>query len=577
MPDGVRESYSRFIEYFGAHRVPQRVAQERDRALQRGVITPAIASVWLLQAVSGQSLHAPVWFVFFLGVVSPVLSFGYRRLLLSRPEGGVWFQYFTLVVDPISICGVLALDPGTFAFLNPFLLVIVVRSGLRYGIRTMYLAWVSGLAGAGLLAMSEFWRTQLELTLSFLLMMAFVPVFFSSLIQRIHNVRAIEEERARVAAMTELAAARSVFLSKVSHELRSPLQSIVSALDVIEIRHSHAFEDDIDLIARMRRSSMLLNTQLRDLMTLAKGEAGHLELRPQAFDAVALVEALADGAYDLASAKGLTLTVELPSGPVFVVADASRIDQVLANLLVNSIRYTDSGAVKIVLHEYQAGEGRLRFTIADTGPGIPESVLPNLFAPDKLASSVARRGEGSGIGLAVVRVLVDHLGATMTVRSASDTGTTFTLDVPAEPIDSGRSDSPAPQWTGRVLIVDDRADVLDGLASVIHELGYECDRAKSAAGAANLLAARRYDIVVFDFDMPTKNGAELAAETRRGQGPNCGSHFLGMSAAEVPPDAVECFDAWLLKPIDQAALRRALAGTTLGYRPSQPGLWNETQ
>jgi signal transduction histidine kinase len=111
-------------------------------------------------------------------------------------------------------------------------------------------------------------------------MLASVPVFFSSLIRRIHKVRAIEEERARVAAMQELTTARSAFLAKVSHELRSPLQSIVSALDVIEMRHVRAFEDDGELIARMRRSSLLLNTQLRDLLTLAKGEAAHLELPP---------------------------------------------------------------------------------------------------------------------------------------------------------------------------------------------------------------------------------------------------------------------------------------------------------
>jgi hypothetical protein len=168
-------------------------------------------------------------------------------------------------------------------------------------------------------------------------MLASVPVFFSSLIRRIHKVRAIEEERARVAAMQELTTARSAFLAKVSHELRSPLQSIVSALDVIEMRHVRAFEDDGELIARMRRSSLLLNTQLRDLLTLAKGEAAHLELRPEPFEALALVEALADGVRELALAKGLELVIEVPRDAIFVVADGARIDQVLANLAVNSI------------------------------------------------------------------------------------------------------------------------------------------------------------------------------------------------------------------------------------------------
>jgi signal transduction histidine kinase len=122
------------------------------------------------------------------------------------------------------------------------------------------------------------------------------------------------------------------------------------------MRHAHAFEQDGELIARMRRSSLLLNTQLRDLLTLAKGEAGRLELRPEPFEALALVEALADGVRELAQAKGLDFLVEVPRDAIFVVADGARVDQVLANLVVNSIRYTDTGQVRITLHRYDPGD-----------------------------------------------------------------------------------------------------------------------------------------------------------------------------------------------------------------------------
>ena len=438
----------------------------------------------------------------------------------------------------------------------------------------MYLAWGATLVASTLLATTEFWRTELELTFAFLLMLAFVPVFFDSLIRRIHNVRSIEEERARSVAMHELSVARSAFLAKVSHELRSPLQGIVSALDVIEMRHARAFEGDDELIARMRRSSMLLNAQLRDLLTLAKGEAGRLDMNPEPFEACSLVEAMAEGASDLALSKGLELVLDVPPGPLFVLADGARIDQVLTNLVVNSIRYTDVGRVRVAMSGHGTPASSLRFTIADTGPGIPEALLSTLLAPDKFVNSPARRGEGSGIGLAIVRTLVDHLGGKLAVTSRVGVGTTFNLEIPVRLVDPESQESPFDDAKGRVLIVDDRNEVLDALVSVVDELGYEFDRASSAAAAASLLAQRAYDAVMLDVEMPGKGGAQLAAETRRGDGPNRTTRLICVTAADGVGDTSGHFDVCLTKPIEHAALRRALLGARHGSPPAQAGLWS---
>ena len=127
-----------------------------------------------------------------------------------------------------------------------------------------------------------------------------------------------------------------------------------------------------------------------------------------------------------------------------------------------------------------------------------------------------------------------------------------------------------------LLIVDDREDVIDALASVIDELGFDCEQATSAAVGANLLASRAYDAVLLDIEMPIKGGVELAAETRRGTGPNRASRFIGISAGEVTDAMKRQFDACLAKPIDYTALRHALLGPGHGTRPSQPGLWSDT-
>jgi len=564
----------RLLRYFGAHDDPEMQSHELDRSWQRMAVSSAITLVWLFQANSSQVLGQPSPFLLALALSYFVSSFAYRVVLKRHPERVSLLLYAFLVLDPLMVVLVLATGAQTFAFLNPYLLFMIVRCGIRYGIRTMYLAWSSTLVASLLLLTSEFWRTNGELSLAFLLMLLLVPALFAPLIRRVHNVRAIEAERARLTAMSEIVVARSAFLAKVSHELRSPLQGIVSALDVLELRHGRP--DDDELLGRIRRSSLLLNTHLRDLLTLARGEAGRLEMRPEPFEASALVDSVAAAAGPLASAKRLELVVDVPPEAVFVVADGARIDQILTNLVINSIRYTDVGQVRLSMRPYDPATRLLRFAVADTGPGIPADVLPTLLAPDRAQTGAERRGESSGIGLAIVRTLVDHLGGKIEVASSLGKGTTFTLAIPAEPLPDTDVHGETGSSTGRVLVVDDREDVLNALVSVVDELGFECDRASSAGVGANLLASRAYDVVLIDLEMPIKGGAALAAETRNGNGLNAATRFVGMSASALPQDMGHHFDACLSKPIDRGALRQVLLSVVPASRPSQPGLWLES-
>ena len=163
------------------------------------------------------------------------------------------------------------------------------------------------------------------------------------------------------------------------------------------------------------------------------------------------------------------------------------------------------------------------------------------------------------------------------MTSRQGVGTTFRVVIPAEPAqDEVTTEQMIDTSAGRILIVDDRDDILDALASVVDELGFESDRASSFAVAANLLASRAYDAALLDLDMPKKGGAELADETRNGKGPNAHTRFIGMSAGDPPEAVKQRFDLCLAKPIDYHALRHALLGPGHGARPSQPGLWLES-
>ncbi len=502
-------------------RVPDIHLQERERAKTRAFVWIGICAVWLLGHSFAQPLAASTWAIFLFGSLYLALTLIHSHFTNCRHPISTLVIGASLVIDPTFLIVLLATNPARFALLNPLVLFVIVRSGLRYGIRGMYLSWYAALASTPLLLTSSFWRGNLELLAAFVVLLAAVPVFFSSLVRRVHNARTIEADRARLVAVNEALVARSAFLAKVSHELRSPLQNIISALDLFEMRHGPASQEDQELIGRMRRSSLLLNTQLRDLLTLAKGEAGRLDIRPEPFEACALVEALAESARELAEEKGLALSVHLPDEAVFVVADGARIDQILTNLVINSIRYTERGRVSVTLGAYDPVLRRLHFVVADTGPGIPEDRIPTLFAPDRARASAERRGEGSGMGLAIVRTLMTQLGGTVEVSSRLGRGTTFTLDIPAEPVVENDEPRETEPGAGRVLVVDDREDVLEALVSVVDELGYECDRARTAAIASNLAGSRRYDVILLDLQMPVKGGSWPRRSTRQRPEPRC--------------------------------------------------------
>ena len=421
----------RFADYLGAQNVPDRAKHERDRALWRAVFGIAVASFWLGQHLAGREVQAWPWFAVFLGLAIPALALAYRRFLATNPQGGVAIQYAFLILDPVAIVGTLLQDPRSFAFLHPVMMIVLVGNGIRFGVRTMHFAFGVTLALCTLLVTSAFWRADLALTASFLLSLAFVPVFFSSLVRRLHSDRANEEERARATAANELALARSAFLAKVSHELRSPLQGIVSALDVIEMRHAHALAGDEELIGRMRRSSMLLNTQLRDLLTLAKGEAGRLadprravrSLRPGRGHGRSRPRprgrqgpAVAARAAAAALVRGGRCGADRP-GADQPGRQLDPLHRCWRSAGRAGGRGQPAAASSLRRRRYRTGHSR----------GRPADLLQ----PDRSVSTSARRGEGSGIGLAIVRTLVDHLGGTLRVTSAIGRGTTFSVEIPA--------------------------------------------------------------------------------------------------------------------------------------------------
>ncbi|MFN3513518.1 MAG: ATP-binding protein [Phenylobacterium sp.] len=364
--------------------------------------------------------------------------------------------------------------------------------------------------------------------------------------------RAIEAERAKAA-----------FLSRMSHELRTPLASIVGFAEVLQRR------PDLPDAARRQavlidRAGAALTAAIGDILEYARLEASQVELdlrpvvpRAAAQETLALVQ-------ESARAKGIDLQLAL-IGPVeaAVMADGLRVRQVLLNLLANAVKFTERGHVRLEVRVSHAETARtLRFTVADTGCGLPPDRAARLFKPfGGLEAATDRLHGGTGLGLAVARRLAEHMGGRIGVDSALGVGSAFWFETPA-PLAGPAAARPA-VLGGRVLIVDDHPVNREVAATLVGTLSCEAACVDSGQAAVEAIRSGRFDLVLMDIHMPGLDGLAAARQIRALEGEAAAIPIVGVSADTTP--ATEAaglragMNAVIAKPLDVAVLERALA------------------
>jgi len=388
--------------------------------------------------------------------------------------------------------------------------------------------------------------------------------YFTGIVRDITERKALEHElRRRVEDLAEADRQKNDFLAMLAHELRNPLAPIRNALHLMS---SPGVDDDMIDRARsvMERQVHQMVRLVDDLLDISRIIRGKIELRKEKLDVAAAIERAVETVQPMIDAQQHTLEVSLPPAPLFVEADLIRLSQIIGNLLTNAAKYSEPGS-RIWLEVKRDG-GYAAILVRDSGIGIAPEMKAKIF--DLFVQgdrSLARSQGGLGIGLTLVKRLVQLHAGSVSVRSAGiGTGSEFVVCLPALPDSAVHAAAPAAAAAagahavrGRVLVVDDNVDAADSIAMILTLSGYETRCVYD--GHAVLEVAREFDpaIVVLDIGLPGMSGYDVARAFRRE--PRFRSTPLvavtGYGQEEDRRRSAEAgFDRHLTKPVDPKAL-----------------------
>jgi signal transduction histidine kinase len=376
-------------------------------------------------------------------------------------------------------------------------------------------------------------------------------------------------------ALAEADRHKDEFIAMLGHELRNPLASIVTGLEVLGRRLSA--DASIDgaargTHARINRQMAHLTRLVDDLVDIARINTNKIELKAQPVTIQDIVDQAVSMCRPLLDERRHTLTLTLPEVPVTLVADAVRMTQVLANLLTNAARYTEAGgAIQIACQRRQE---TLEIAVRDNGRGIDPALLPRIF--DVFVQAKKPGDAGLGLGLAIVkRIVAMHEG---TVTAASDglgKGSEFLVRLPLPPeasvpvpidvasnVSSAVASTPAEAGPLNIVLVEDNADLREEMKELLEEMGHSVEAAEDGEAGVELILRRRPAIAFVDIGLPLLDGCGVATRVRAELGSDR-VRMVAMSgfgqAADRQRSEAAGFDWHLVKPAEIETLQRILS------------------
>jgi len=434
------------------------------------------------------------------------------------------------------------------------------------------------------------WRDYRTLALQVLVLSALLlagVVFWNSYLRKLINQRTeaqhalqaqlalsrglLEQLRQAKDDAEQASQTKSTFLATMSHEIRTPMNAVIGLLE-LALEDSRSGRCDTQTLQTAHDSAIGLLELIGDILDISRIESGHITLQPVPTNLVELLRATVRVFEGNARAKGLHLHSELPTSPVWVLADPLRLKQVLSNLISNAIKFTERGEVQASLvlpSPSDTGNLAVELTVRDTGIGISPADQARLFNAFVQADGPRAR-QGAGLGLVISRTLAELMGGTLSLQSVEGVGTKVqvSLQLPAcsAPEQAEQHDPVLENSSGplNILVVDDYPANLLLLERQLHSLGHRVTLAENGEIALARWQAARFDLVITDCSMPVMDGHELTRRIRSLEGERglAACHILGVTANAQAEERARCLasgmDECLFKPIGLRTLKTHL-------------------
>lgn len=456
------------------------------------------------------------------------LVFGLALLVWISVVGGKSSvrRVIGMVVDNVATTACLVLMGEAGAIIIGVYLFITFGNGFRYGRAYLHASQALSIIGFALVvALSEYWRTHISLSVGVLLACLVLPFYVGVLAQRIEEARKKADE-------ANLAKGR--FLANMSHEMRTPLNGVIAMADVL--RETQLSESQREIVETMTTSAHLLLAQIEDVLDLAKIEAGRVAIESRPFEPARLIPATVKVILPQARYKGLAVNVHIaPEISGWYLGDAHHLRQVILNLLANAVKFTERGEVSLRAIATQAHDRvvSMRIEVRDTGVGIPTDKQAKIFEPFTQADdSTTRLYGGTGLGTTIARHLTTQMGGTIGLQSTVGLGSLFWIDIPLE-----RTEQPGHDFTldnspairtpstayaiaagqqatvhklrgARILVAEDNPTNQRVAQLILESGGHRVTIVDNGEKALDELERGAFDVALFDLSMPLVSGIE---------------------------------------------------------------------
>ncbi len=390
-----------------------------------------------------------------------------------------------------------------------------------------------------------------------------------------HLIEELEAARDKANAAND---AKSNFLGVISHELRTPMNGVLGAAQLLSATRLEATQREY--LSIIRNSGDNLLSLLNDILDMTKIEAGKMNFEVVDIAVDSLHKRITGPFEAQAEAKGLEFVSTLEGEiPTVVRGDPLRVCQVVQNLLSNAVKFTESGQIHYIVRGHRVSDQRVRFEfiVKDSGTGIAAADLERLFLPfTQVDTSSTRRFGGTGLGLTIARRMANIMGGDITVTSRLAEGSCFTLEIEAEVVEWAKpvaADEVHAEIAGgeslRVLVVEDHPVNRMILEAWMSSASHVTSTAENGQMAVEIAKDQPFDLIIMDVNMPVMDGLTATRLIRDGGGQNAGTPIVVLSASARNEDheaGLEAgADAYLNKPIDFGALA-ALMGRVGGGR-----------